>query len=140
MLAVAVVLIVGQVAAAALVKLPVDTTYWVDGYFDVSESVPREAGVTVAAPEIGAVGWRTWPASILDMEGLVSPEAVGVRPEASLKRRRPEYLIVRTDNAATLLRILHADPWFADAYEIVAVRRDPYADREFRTYKKIAGR
>jgi hypothetical protein len=135
-LSVACVIIAAQTGAAVLVKFPADTTYWVDGYFAVSERVPRDATVTVAAPEIGAVGWRAWPASILDMEGLVSPESVGVPRQALLKAKRPDYLIVRTDNAADLLRILHADPWFAETYEAIATRRDPYADREFRTYKK----
>ena len=69
------------------------------------------------------------------MEGLVTPEAVGVSPEAYLKLKRPEYLIVRTDNAAELLGTLQRDPWFAQTYDLVAVRRDPYADREFRAYK-----
>lgn len=140
-LSVAAVLIAAQLTAAIVVKIPYATTYWVDGYFEMSEVVPREAAIHVAAPEIGAVGWRVWPAAILDMEGLVSPESVGVRPEESLKLRRPDYLIVRTDNAAVLLRNLEADPWFADTYEVVAVRRDPYADREFRAYKRkpVAG-
>jgi hypothetical protein len=133
-------LVAAQLAAAVMVKMPSDSTFWVDGYFEMSERVPRDAAVRVAAPEIGAVGWRVWPAAVLDMEGLVSPESVGVRPEQSLKLRRPEYLIVRTDNAAALLRTLDAHPWFAETYELTAVRRDPYADREFRTYKKIAGR
>jgi hypothetical protein len=135
-LSVAGALLAAHVVAAIVVKLPADRTYWVEGYFDVSEGVPRHPAITVAAPEIGAVGWRVWPASILDMEGLVSPESVGVLPETSLKLRRPEYLIVRTDNAAGLLRILEEDPWFAETYEVVATRRDPHEDREFRTYQR----
>ena len=130
------VLIAAQVMAAIVVKIPADRTFWVDGYFEVSEGVPRDASIRVAAPEIGAVGWRVWPAAILDMEGLVTPEALAVRPETYLKLKRPEYLIVRTDNAATLLRNLQADPWFAGTYDAVAVRRDPYVDREFRAYKR----
>ena len=118
-------LVAAQLAAAAVVKLPADSTFWVDGYFEVSDSVPRDVAVRVAAPEIGAVGWRVWPAAILDMEGLVTPEAVGVSPEAYLKLKRPEYLIVRTDNAAELLGTLQRDPWFAQTYDLVAVRRDP---------------
>jgi hypothetical protein len=135
-LTVACALIAAQTAAAVFVKLPADTTYWVDGYFDVSETVKRDPALTIAAPEIGAVGWRAWPASILDLEGLVSPDSVGVPQQALLKAKRPHYLIVRTDNAADLLRVLHADPWFAETYEMIAARRDPYVDRDFRTYKK----
>ena len=133
---VAAALVAAQLAAAAVVKLPADRTLWVDGYFEVSDTVPREAAVRVAAPEIGAVGWRVWPAAILDLEGLVTPEAVGVEPETFLKLKRPDYLIVRTDNAAELLRTLQRDGWFAQTYDLVAVRRDPYVDREFRAYKR----
>jgi hypothetical protein len=129
-------LVAAQLAAAVAVKLPADTSDWIDGYFDVSEVVPRDSNVRVAAPEIGAVGWRVWPAAILDMEGLVTPEAVGVAPEMYLKLKRPDYLIVRTDNAADLLRVLQRDEWFAEAYDIVSARRDRYADREFRAYKR----
>ena len=113
-----------QLAAAVAVKLPADKSDWIDGYFDVAESVPRDSDVRVAAPEIGAVGWRVWPAAILDMEGLVTPEAVGVAPETYLKLKRPDYLIVRTDNAAELLRALQRDEWFAQAYDVVSTRRD----------------
>jgi len=140
-LVVTVVLVAAQIAAAVIVKMPSDSTFWVDGYFEMSERVPRDASVRVAAPEIGAVGWRVWPAAILDMAGLVTPEAVGVAPETYFKLKRPEYLIVRTDNAADLLRALQLDPWFAESYDAVAVRRDPYASREFRAYKRklVAG-
>jgi hypothetical protein len=135
-LSVAVALVAAQITAAVMVKVPSDSTFWVDGYFEMSEGVPRDASIRVAAPEIGAVGWRVWPAAILDMAGLVTPDAVGVAPETYLKLMRPDYLIVRTDNAADFLRMLQLDPWFAQTYDVVAVRRDPYADREFRTYKK----
>jgi hypothetical protein len=135
-LAVSVALIAAQIAAAIVVKMPSDTTFWVDGYFEISERVPRDASVRVAAPEIGAVGWRVWPATILDMAGLVTPAAVGVTPEAYLKATRPEFLIVRTDNAAELLKTLQMAQWFAETYDVDASRRDPYADREFRTYKR----
>ena len=135
-LGVAGVLVVAQLVAAAAVKLPADVAFWVDGYFEVSATVPRIASVQVAAPEIGAVGWRVWPATIVDLEGLVTPDAVGVAPADVLKQRRPDYLIVRTDNAAGLLDTLAADTWFAETYDVVTNRRDPYAEREFRTYKR----
>jgi hypothetical protein len=129
-------LVLAQLAAAAVVKLPADKSDWISGYFDVSNDVARESTVRVAAPEIGAVGWRVWPAVILDLEGLVTPDAVGMEPQAFLKLKRPDYLIVRTDNAAGLLQALQTDPWFAQTYEVAAVRHDAYADREFRAYKR----
>lgn len=138
-LSVTAALIAAQIAAAIIVKMPSDTTFWVDGYFEMSEGVPRDASIRVAAPEIGAVGWRVWPATILDMAGLVTPAAVGVAPEAYFKATRPEFLIVRTDNAAELLRAFQLDPWFAETYDVFAVRRDPYWDREFRTYRRKSG-
>jgi hypothetical protein len=129
-------IIAAQLVSAVMVKLPADRTFWVDGYFEVSDIVPRAAAVRVAAPEIGAIGWRVWPAAIVDLEGLVTPGAVGVRPEEYLRLTRPEYLIVRTDNAAGLLEALRLDDWFFQTYDVVSSRRDPYADREFRTYKR----
>ena len=116
-------------------KLPADKSDWITGYFDVSRraaGLGREGRCT----GIGAVGWCVWPATILDLEGLVTPDAVGVEPRAFLKLKRPDYVVVRTDNAADLLQALQADPWFAQTYEVVAVRRDAYTDREFRAYKR----
>ena len=140
-LSMAAVLIAAQIAAAVIVKMPSDTTFWVDGYFEMSEGVPRDVSIRVAAPEIGAIGWRVWPATIIDMAGLVTPDAVGVAPETYLKANLPDFLIVRTDNAAELLTALQRDSWFARTYDMLAVRRDPYRDREFRTYKRkpVAG-
>jgi hypothetical protein len=62
-----------------------------------------------------------------------------VAPEAYLKLKRPDFLIVRTDNAAALLLALQRDDWFARTYDLVATRRDAHADREFRTYRKKGG-
>jgi hypothetical protein len=135
-LSIAVVLVAAQITAALAVKIPNGRTFWVDGYFEMSESVTRDPSIRVAAPEIGAVGWRVWPASILDISGLVTPAAVGIAPEVYLKSKQPDYLIVRTDNAAAFLATLQLDPWFAETYDVVAIRRDPYADREFRTYRR----
>ena len=136
-------LVAAQLTAAVVVKLPADSTAWVDGYFEVSSGVPRDSAVRVAAPEIGAVGWRVWPATIMDLEGLVTPDAVGVKPAAYLKENRPDYLIVRTDNAAELLKALQRDEWFDQNYEVASVRADPGGNREFRTYRRrlvIGGR
>jgi hypothetical protein len=129
-------LAIAQLAAAVLVKLPADHDFWVNGYFAVSEEVPRRADVTVAAPEIGAVGWRVWPATILDLEGLVTPSAVGRVPADYVREKRPAYVILRTDNAREFLEIAQRGGWFLDEYELTTARRDPYADREFRAYRR----
>lgn len=133
------VLLAAQLCAAAIVKLPADKSDWIAGYFDVSRAVPRDRRVAVAAPEIGAVGWRVWPATILDLEGLVTPDAVGVEPQRFLKLKHPDYLAVRTDNAEELLKALQQDDWLARTYDIEVVRPDAYSDREFRLYKKKGG-
>ena len=130
-------LVAVQLVAGAAVKSPADTTrFWVQGYFDVSSGVPRDPSVRVAAPEIGAIGWRVRPSTIIDLEGLVTPEAVGTAPAELLKERLPEYLIVRTDNAAGLLKTLQREEWFERAYEVTAVRKDPHGSREFRAYQR----
>ena len=123
-----------QLAAAWLVKMPADRSFWVQGYSEVAGIVPRDPALSVAAPEIGMVGWRVWPARILDLEGLVTPDAVGVPAGEYVRTRKPDYLILRTDNGAELLAQASRAPWFGERYELVAARRDPYTEREFRTY------
>jgi hypothetical protein len=128
-------LVAGQLAAAWLVKLPADRSIWVAGYMSVVDVVPRDPNVRVAALEIGSVGWRVWPAHILDLVGLVTPDAVGVPPDEYVRVKRPNYLVLRTDNGAEFLASAARQPWFAQGYELVATRHDPYIDREFRTYR-----
>ncbi len=128
-------LVSGQLAAGWLVKLPADRSFWVAGYMEAAEMVPRDPDVRVAALEIGAVGWRVWPAHILDVEGLVTPEAVGVPADEYVRSTRPDYLILRTDNGAEFLARTAGAPWFAQGYELVFSRQDPYTVREFRTYR-----
>jgi hypothetical protein len=102
----------------------------------VSQAIPRRTEVPVAAPEIGAVGWRVWPATVLDLEGLVTPSAVGRDVEDYLKQKRPQYVVLRTDNARGVLERAKGDGWFAGEYDLMAATRDPYADREFRAYRQ----
>jgi hypothetical protein len=128
-------LISAQLAAAWLVKLPADRSFWVEGYMKAADTVPHDPSVRIAALEIGAVGWRVWPAHIFDLEGLVTPDAVGVPPDEYVRLKRPDYLILRTDNAADFLTRAVRASWFEDNYTLVATTRDPYADREFRTYQ-----
>lgn len=129
------ILVMAQLTAAALVKLPGDHSFWVEGYNQVSAVVPRSRNVTVAALEIGVVGWRTWPATVLDVEGLVTPGAVGMADDDFVRLKGPAYVVLRTDNAADFLRRVEQSDWFSSGYELVTARRDPYADREFRVYR-----
>ena len=134
-----VALVGAQLATAVLLKLPADRSFWVEGYLRASEAVPARADVSVAALEIGAVGWRVWPARVVDLEGLVTPDAVGTRPEEYVRRTLPQFIVLRTDNAAEFLARVEREAWFADRYELVTVLRDPYVAREFRTYRRREG-
>jgi len=125
----------GQLLAALLVKLPRDRSFWVAGYFQAAGPIPRDSRTTVAAFEIGVVGWRAWPATVLDVTGLVTPEAVGVPSDVLIQRLRPDYLVLKTDNAAAFLARVHDEPWFLQEYEPVLVIPDPYGDRRFCTYR-----
>jgi len=136
--AVCTLLVCAQIASAVLVKLPGDRTFWVEGYSEVAEVVPRDFRLRVAAPEIGTVGWKVWPATVLDLAGLVTPDAVGVPADLYIRSAKPDYLIVRTDNAADLLARVAGQHWFTAGYELAAVRRDPHAEREFRAYRRLS--
>ncbi len=133
-----IVLVAAQVSAAMLVKMPAARSYWVEGYTKVASAIPREPPVTVAAFEIGTVGWVASTATIVDLAGLVTPDAVGADALAYLQRRQPDYLVLRTDDAAGFLERSRREPWFANHYALVASNRDPYVSREFRTYRRMA--
>lgn len=132
------VLVSAQVVAASAVKLPSDRSFSLEGYRQLSSTLPRHADITVAAPEIGIVGWLVWPSRVLDLVGLVSPETVGISSLEAIKQTAPDYLVLRTDNAAELLRDADADPWFRRHYICLRTIRDPYEPREFRTYQRVS--
>src|SRR5205814_8087893 len=121
-----VLLVSAELAAAWLVKLPGDRSFWVEGYTEVAGVVPRDRRVSVAAPEIGAAGWSVWPARIVDLEGLVTPAAVGVPQDQYVRSLKPDYVILRTDNGADFLARVTREPWFTQGYELVSSRQDPY--------------
>ncbi len=77
-----------------------------------------------------------WPARVLDLEGLVSPEAVGIARDELIHAQRPDYLVVRTDDASALLASLDGHSWFAASYTLVERLPDPNGRREFRTYRR----
>jgi hypothetical protein len=129
------ILIVGQIAAGWLVKLPNDRTFLVEGYVRAAAMIPRDERVRVAACEIGALGWTVWPSQVIDLVGIVTPQAVGAPADVILRLARPEYIVFRTDNATCLLSRAEVEPWFAREYILVETIGDPYVAREFRTYK-----
>jgi hypothetical protein len=77
-----------------------------------------------------------WPATVLDLEGLVTPAAVGRAPDDYIRETKPQYVILRTDNARDFLERAQLDGWFLREYGLTSVKRDPYADREFRAYTR----
>jgi hypothetical protein len=129
-------LLAAQLGAAYLVKLPHDRSFWIDGYRQAAAQIPRGPDVRVAAMEIGVVGWTVWPGAVVDLVGLVTPAAVGVDSSQLIRRTLPDYLVLRTDNAAPFLEDSARDSWFAEHYTLSTRVPDPFESREFRTYRR----
>lgn len=133
-------LVVAQAGVAWGVKLPADRDFWVTGYQQVTAPLIADGAsastMTIAAPEIGVVGWTAWPARVLDLVGLVSPVVVGRDVVDVLRDVRPDHLIVRTDDAAPLLERLAAEEWFVSDYVLSTWVADPFVPREFRVYSR----
>ena len=137
-LAAVVILVCAQLLAAILVKIPADRQYfWVQGLALSVKIVPQNPSLTLATPEIGVIGWDQYPARILDLAGLVTPEALMQSNVDYLRSKRPDYLLLRTDNAAGLLAELNKDSWFSTNYELISSIRDPYTPREFQTFHRL---
>ena len=119
-----------QAAALIAIKLPAERNdYWVAGLTRSIASVPRSARVTVAAREIGVVGYRLYPARVEDLYGLVTPAAVGVSSAAYIAQHRPDFVSLRTDEGATLMTAMAALPALRSQYRLVANVGDPHASR-----------
>jgi hypothetical protein len=131
-----ILLIAGQVVAAVWVKLPAGRDFTTAGYLHCAAAIPRDSGARVAALEIGAVGWQVWPLPVTDLLGLVTPAAVGREPLDVLRAGLPEYLVIRTDDAAPLLARAQHEPWFAATYARQTVVRDPWHPREFVVFRR----
>ena len=125
------VLLLAQVLAALTVKLPGDREYWVEGYQEVLAGWAPPEGETVAALEVGTVGWELWPARVLDLVGLVSPGSIGRSPAEVVLSSRAKYLCVRTDDGAALLSALQSHSAAESPFRIMRAVTDPYRDRQF---------
>lgn len=92
------------------------------GYVEAARIV-RQGGGSVAAVEIGFLGYFS-EAPVLDLMGLVSPEALEARRRGTLAdlvaRERPEYLLDVPLFRAQVLDSILADPRIAAAYKEVA--------------------
>lgn len=134
-------LVAAQLAALAAVKLPGERHhYWVHGLERSATGIPARASVTVAATEIGIIGWRVYPARIEDMAGLVTPEAVGVRRGTYIARTRPDYVALRTDIGGQIAADLAHVPALRGAYRLVHSFPDPRRPFQYRLYRRTRPR
>ncbi len=130
-------LVCAQLLAALLIKLPADRAYfWLRGLDSSVQPVPRTPNLTLATTEIGVIGWERLSARILDISGLVTPAALLQTKAVYLRSTRPDYVLLRTDNAADYLADLARDPWFATNYELISSVQDPYSPRAFQTFHR----
>ena len=92
------------------------------GYVEAARII-RQGGGSVAAVEIGFLGYFS-EAPVLDLMGLVSPEALAARQQGDLgslvARERPEWLLDVTLFRAQVLDQVMTDPRVASAYRQVA--------------------
>ncbi len=132
--------VLAQITTFVTHKYPATNDFVLDGYAQATASIPRSPEVVVAALEIGVVGWRVYPSRILDLVGLASPEVIGLPQTESIARAQPDYLVLRTDDAAVLLRDLAATDWFARDYAPLVTIQDPSAQRQFITWRRVRTR
>jgi arabinofuranosyltransferase len=125
-------------AAVLLLPLLIPSATWVarqlgrppdprwTGYVEAARRI-RETGGSVAAVEIGFLGYFS-EAHVLDLMGLVSPEALEARQRGDLAdlvaRERPDYLLDVSLFRAGVLGPVLADPRIAAGYEEVGVIED----------------
>ncbi len=119
-------------AAVLAARLPHDREtlrHWFEGREFLYERVARElrgAGCTIAATEIGTLGYY-YDGPVLDLIGLVSPEAVG-RPVLDIIGDERPCWVATYDDHVHRADLTAAE--FSDRYELAFSRRVS-ADREF---------
>jgi hypothetical protein len=97
-----------------------------DGYMEAARRIREGGGRSVAAVEIGFLGYESG-ARVLDLMGLVSPEALAARKQGTLPalvaRERPDYLVDVSLFQPVLAPIL-AEPAIRSSYKNVAELTD----------------
>lgn len=132
------VLVALQLVALVAVKLPAEHRhYWVHGLTRLSAGIPPGARTSVAATEIGVIGWNTYPARVDDMAGLVTPAVVGRWRGGYILRTRPDYIALRTDIGGQLVRNLTRIPALRRSYRLVESFPDPQRPFQYRLYKRV---
>lgn len=128
---------VPRIPGAALLLLPIliPSAVWIGrhfgkppdprwaGYVEAARAIREAGGSSVAVVEIGFVGYFS-EARVLDLMGLVSPEALEARRRGDLAglvaRERPEYLLDVSLFRAEALGPVMADPRISAAYREIA--------------------
>jgi len=115
-----------QALALIKVKLPAISrdVWWTEGWEELASHIPRDANVTVAANEVGVLGWTAYPVTVYDMIGLVSPSPPNVSLVQRLHAERPAYIALRVDASGDLLIDLGKTDWFASEYSKLAESAD----------------
>jgi hypothetical protein len=116
---VAAILVLCQLLAFIRVKLPAARNdSWTEGWSELALQVPHFADVSVGADEIGVLGWTAYPATVIDLVGLVSPGAWEHSSEMYLRAKRPDYVALRVADSRQLLDSLAKTNWFATEYRL----------------------
>ena len=132
---------------------PYDTSLREDVYRRAVEGLRPGAADVVAAPEIGAVGYYC-PARVLDVNGIVSPEATefelarqrrtgrrgsgGGVPPGFLEEFAPRYLVALDVFLVTMLR---EEPGALDGYrEVAFLPTSIWNARGVSVYRRTDGR
>jgi arabinofuranosyltransferase len=104
-------------------------------YMAIADDISRSARpCNVAAPEIGAIGFR-FPGRIIDLGGLVTPGAVRRTPQAMLRDEGAQWLVIH--NIFTPASLL-ADPWFKTSFrEVSSTWLEP--GRTVNVYQRVEG-
>jgi arabinofuranosyltransferase len=104
-------------------------------YLEIGSSIARSARpCNVAATEIGAVGWA-FPGRIIDLGGLVTPDAVRRPPGDVLRDTDAQWLVTQN---IYLPHALAQDASFHQSYSLVQ-SMPLEAGRTMDVYKRIAG-
>jgi hypothetical protein len=127
-----------QLTASLLVKLPAERKdNWASFLMASTSHLP--VGSTIAAREIGGVGWVNPHSSISDLFGLVTPAALRLGDLRYLQRYRPAFISLRSDEGYRFLTTVGETPWFIRNYQLVRNLADPNSFRHYYLYARRSG-
>jgi hypothetical protein len=124
-----------QLAASLLVKLPSERKdNWASLLIASTTHLP--IGSTIAAREIGGVGWVNPRSTVSDLFGLVTPASIRLGDLHYLQRYRPTYVSLRSDEGHVFLTTVGETPWFRRNYHLVRNLADPDSFRHYYLYER----